>query len=83
MSLTDKERKKKLCCILFTTPLLMTPWLDVRVMEDSTKSKRNPLRYAVRIVHFGESLPMVIDGLYHGDACELVEKILKKIEENA
>ena len=56
---------------------------DVRVMEDSTKSKRNPLRYAVRIVHFGESLPMVIDGLYHGDACELVEKILRKIKENA
>lgn len=56
---------------------------DVRVMEDSTKSKRNPLRYAVRIVHFGESLPMGIDGLYHGDACELVEKILKKIKENA
>ena len=56
---------------------------DVRVMEDSTKSKRNPLRYAVRIVHFGESLPMVVDGLYHGDACELVEKILKKIKENA
>ena len=52
---------------------------DVRVMEDSTKSKRNPLRYAVRICHFGESLPMV----YHGDACELVEKILKKIKENA
>lgn len=56
---------------------------DVRVMEDSTKSKRNRLRYAVRIVHFGESLPMVIDGLYHGDACELVEKILRKIAENA
>ena len=56
---------------------------DVRVMEDSTKSKRNPLRYAVRIVHFGESLHLMIDGLYHGDACELVEKILKKIEENA
>ena len=56
---------------------------DVRIMEDSTKSKRNSLRYAVRIVHFGESLPMMIDGLYHGDACELVEKILKKIKENA
>ena len=56
---------------------------DVRVMEDSTKSKRNPLRYAVRIVHFGESLPLMIDGLYHGDACELVEKILRKIKENA
>lgn len=56
---------------------------DIRVMENSTKSKRDPLRYAVRIVHFGESLPMVIDGLYHGDACELVEKILRKIKENA
>lgn len=56
---------------------------DIRVMENSTKSKRDPLRYAVRIVHFGESLPMVIDGLYHGDACELVEKIFKKIKENA
>ena len=56
---------------------------DIRVMEDSTKSRRNPLRYAVRIVHFGESLPMVIDGLYHGDACELVEKIFRKIKENA
>lgn len=56
---------------------------DVRVMEDSTKPKRNRLRYAVRIVHFGESLPMVIDDLYHGDACELVEKILRKIAENA
>lgn len=56
---------------------------DIRVMENSTKSKRDSLRYAVRIVHFGESLPMVIDGLYHGDACELVEKIFKKIKENA
>lgn len=56
---------------------------DIRVMENSTKSKRDPLRYAVRIVHFGESLPMVIDGLYHGDACEVVEKIFKKIKENA
>lgn len=56
---------------------------DIRVMENSTKSKRDPLRYAVRIVHFGESLPMVIDGLYHGDACELVEKIFRKIKENA
>lgn len=54
---------------------------DIRVMENSVK--RNPLRYAVRIVHFGESLPMVIDGLYHGDACELVEKIFRKIKENA
>ena len=54
---------------------------DVRVMENSVK--RNPLRYAVRIVHFGESLPMVIDGLCYDDACELVEKILKKIKENA
>lgn len=56
---------------------------DIRVMENSTKSKRDPLRYAVRIVHFGESLPMVIDGLYHGDACELTEKIFRKIKENA
>ena len=56
---------------------------DIRAMENSTKSKRDPLRYAVRIVHFGESLPMVIDGLYHGDACELVEKIFRKIKENA
>lgn len=56
---------------------------DVRVMEDSTKSKRESLRYTVRIVHFGESLPIVIDGLCHEDACELVEKILKKLKENA
>lgn len=55
---------------------------DVRVMENSTKSKRYPLRYVVRIVHFGESLPIVIDGLYHDDACELVEKILRKIAAN-
>lgn len=54
---------------------------DVRVMENSVK--RNPLRYAVRVVHFGESLPMVIDGLYYDDACELVEKFLRKIAENA
>lgn len=56
---------------------------DVRVMENSTKSKRDSLRYAVRIVHFGESLPIVIDGLYHDDACELVEKILRRITEKA
>lgn len=56
---------------------------DVRVMEDKTKARGNAMRYVVRICHFGESLPMVIDGLYHGDACELVEKILKKIKENA
>lgn len=56
---------------------------DVRVMENATKSKRDPLRYAVRICHFGESLPMVIENLSHDDACELVEKILKKIKENA
>lgn len=56
---------------------------DVRVMENSTKSKRNPLRYAVRIIHFGESLPIVIDGLYQEDACELVEKILRRIAEKA
>lgn len=54
---------------------------DLRVMENSVK--RNPLRYAVRIVHFGESLPMVIDGLSYDDACELVEKMLRKIAENA
>lgn len=56
---------------------------DVRVMENSTKSKRNPLRYAVRIIHFGESLPIVIDGLCQEDACELVEKILRRIAEKA
>ena len=56
---------------------------DVRVMENSTKSKRDPLRYVVRIVHFGESLPIVIDGLSQEDACELVEKILRRIAEKA
>lgn len=56
---------------------------DVRVMENSAKSKRDPLRYAVRICHFGESLPIVIDSLSYDDACELVEKILKKLKENA
>lgn len=56
---------------------------DVRVMEDKTIRRGNALRYAVRICHFGEELPMVISGLYHSDACELVEKILKKIKENA
>lgn len=56
---------------------------DVRVMENSTKSKRDPMRYAVRLIHFGESLPMVIDDLDHDDACVLVEKILRKIAENA
>lgn len=56
---------------------------DVRVVEDKTKYKRDPLRFCVRVVHFGESLPMVIDGLHHGDACELVEKIFRKIKENA
>lgn len=56
---------------------------DVRVMEDKTIRKGNALRYAVRVCHFGEELPMVISGLYHDDACELVEKFLRKIKENA
>ena len=56
---------------------------DVRVMEDSSRHKRDKYRYAVRIVHFGESLPMVIDTLMEEEACELVEKILKKIKENS
>lgn len=68
----------------FTTDDPMAVFLaNVRVMENSTKSKRNPMRYAVRIVHFGESLPIVIDGLYHDDAYELVKKILRKIATNA
>lgn len=56
---------------------------DVRVIENSAKSKRDALRYAVRIIHFGESLPIVIDGLRQEDACELVEKILRRIAEKA